>query len=87
MKTSNQNRGSFSLKIFLLGSLRVTCSCLFLDEITKGGFCICCLYRLMFMNQGQLQDLPSFLKAISALVATASINAGVRGKGWVKVAH
>lgn len=35
MKTSNQNTGSFSLEIFLLGAPKVTSFCLFLNEITK----------------------------------------------------
>lgn len=39
------------------------------------------------MNQEELQDLPGFLQAMSALVATASVNAGVQGKEWDEVAR
>lgn len=39
----------------------------------------------MVMYQGQLQDLPTFLKATSALAATVS--AGVLGKGAMYVAE
>lgn len=39
------------------------------------------------MNQEEPQDLPGFLQAMSALVARASINAGVQGKEWDEVAH
>lgn len=35
----------------------------------------------MVTHQGQLQDLPAFLKATSALVGKVSISAGVLGKG------
>lgn len=81
MKSRNQKTGFFSLEIFLLEAPRTTSSYPFLNEITKTGFWISCLYKIMVMYQGQLQDLPAFLKATSALVATVSINAGVMGKG------
>lgn len=78
---ATKRQGFFSLEIFLLEASRETSSCLFLNEITKTGFWISCLYRIMVMYQQQLQDLPAFLKVTSALVAAVSINAGVLGKG------
>lgn len=39
------------------------------------------------MHQGQHQDLPAFLKATSALVATLSVSAGVLGKGCDETAE
>lgn len=38
----------------------------------------------MVMYQGQLQDLPAFLKTTSALAATVSVSAGVVRKSAMK---